>query len=153
MKNRTRTTFAALLSLLLGAAAAGCASQPLPNGAGECQPSFDNPHESHSKPGYIDGKTKIRCTFTSGSILTDLSITTKLQQQEWHGGWSDVAGSENTTTKATAKSGVTYTGVSGFIPCRKGTFRTAGRGAGKLNGTPRQSTEWGYGNAVTNPCG
>ena len=103
-------------------------------------------------PGYIDGKTKVKCTVKAGSRLTNLSITTKLQKKS-KDRWVDVAGSSNTTKKAAPKSGVTYTGVSGFITCRTGTFRTAGKGSAYLDGEYSGSMAWQYGNSVTNPCG
>ena len=58
--------------------------------------------------------------------------------------WLDVSGSSNTTTKMSPKSGVTYTGVSGFVTWRTGTFRTAVRGSAYLNGEYAGSTDWGY---------
>lgn len=136
---------------LIGATLSSC-SIPLPEGTGNCNFSVDNPHKSTKKPGYIDGKSKVTCTIYNGHTISTLSITTKLQKLS-SGSWVDVSGSSNTTIRSSVKSGVTYTGVSGFITCRSGTFRTAGHGSAYLDGQYSGSTEWGYGNAVTNPCG
>ena len=75
---------AAAAAVLIGSSSA-CAA-PLPDGKGSCNFTFDNPHESHRKPGYIDGKTKVKCTVKAGSALTNLSITTKLQKRS-NGSW------------------------------------------------------------------
>lgn len=139
-------------ALLAGTAGltSGCAAS-IP-GTGSCELTVDNAHASATKPGYIDGKGKVKCVFNSGA-LTNLTITTKLQKKDSSGNFQDVSGSSSDTTKATAKSGVTYTGVSGFIPCQKGTFRAASRASGYLNGKYSGNSDWENGNAVTNPCG
>lgn len=90
--------------------------------------------------GYVDGKAKIRCDFISGS-LTNLKIETRLQK--WNGSsWVTVTNSTNITTFATVKSGKECTGVSGFIPCATGIFRTQSRGSGTLNGSKDSSPDW-----------
>jgi hypothetical protein len=128
----------------------GACAAPLPNGSGSCNFSVNNAHESATVPGMIDGKSKVKCVYTSGTI-TNLKINTKIQKLVG-GSWVNVSGSLATTTKATVRSGVTYTGVSGFITCRTGKFRTAGRGSAYLNGEFSGSSAWQYSAAVTNPC-
>lgn len=127
-------------ALTLSLAALTSCSAPLPNGAGECTFTVDYPHGSDRKAGYIDGKGKGKCTFSKGK-LTDLKIETRLQK--WNGStWVTASGSTNATTQKTVKSDVTYTGVSGFIVCQKGTFRTQARGSGYLDGVYSGSSDW-----------
>lgn len=145
-----RAVAIAAVAILVGATNTAC-TMPLPEGTGKCDFSVDNPHESTTKPGYIDGKSKVKCTIYAGHTVSTLSITTKLQKLT-SGTWTDVAGSSNTIVRSTVKTGVTYTGVSGFITCRKGTFRTAGRGSAYLDGEYSGSSQWGYGNSVKDPC-
>lgn len=90
----------------------------------------------------------------SEGSLTNLTIETRLQK--WNGSsWVTVTGTTNTTVKPTAKSGVTYTGVSGFISCRTGIFRTQSKGYGFLDGKRSQSFDWqttDTGKGAKNPC-
>jgi hypothetical protein len=148
-----RSTLRPLAAAVLGGALVlglGACAAPLPNGSGSCDFTVNNAHESTTLPGMIDGKSKVKCVYTSGTIA-DLKITTKIQKRVG-GSWVNVAGSLRTTTKATVRSGVTYTGVSGFITCRTGKFRTAGRGSAYLNGEFSGSSAWQYSGAVTDPC-
>lgn len=128
-------------------------SAPLPNGAGVCTLTEDYPHGSTSVAGSIDGKGKVKCTFTSGK-LTNLSIETRLQK--WSGSsWVTVSGTTRTTKQSTVKSGVTYTGVSGFISCRTGIFRTQSRSGGYLDGRYSGLSDWQTthtGKGAKNPC-
>jgi len=144
-----RWVVAGAVAATLLAAASGC-SASLP-GNGECVLTVDNAHASATKSGYIDGKGKVKCVYTQGK-LTNLTIETKLQKKSAAGVWTDVRGGSNTTTKATVKSGVTYTGVSGFVRCQKGTFRTGSRAGAYLDGRYSGLSSWEYGRATTNPC-
>jgi hypothetical protein len=152
MKTFTKAVCAAVGAVSLVLSLSACTA-PLPNGNGNCDFSVDYPHGSTTKAGYIDGKGKVTCTYTKGS-LTNLHIETHLQK--WNGSsWATVSGTDNTTTQATVKSGVTYTGVSGFVRCQSGTFRTESRGYGYLDGKKSQSVEWQTTDTrkgVKNPC-
>lgn len=66
-----------------------------------------------------------------------------------------VTGTTNSTIKATVTSGVTYTGVSDFIPCQTGTFRTQTRAGGYLDGVYSGLSDWqttALNRGVKNPC-
>ena len=139
MKTLSRRVLAIVGSIVLIAGFTSC-SAPLPNGSGSCNFTVDYPHGSERLSGYIDGKGKVKCTFTRGK-LTNLKIETRLQK--WNGSsWVTVAHTTRTTTQASVKSKVTYTGVSQFIPCQKGIFRTQTRGYGYLDGVKSQSIDW-----------
>lgn len=144
-----RWAFAVVVSATLLVATSGC-SASLP-GNGECVLTVDNAHASATKPGYIDGKGKVKCVYSQGK-LTNLTIETKLQKKNAAGVWVNVSGGSNTTTKSTVKSGVTYTGVSGFVRCQKGTFRAGSRAGAYLDGRYSGLSSWEYGRATTNPC-
>ncbi|MFT7766738.1 hypothetical protein [Clavibacter tessellarius] len=151
--NRIRNRIMITASVFALAFSLTACSAPLPGGNGNCEFGVDYPHGSTRKAGFIDGKGKVTCTYTKGS-LTDLKIESRLQR--WNGSsWVTVSGSSNTTTYATVKSGVTYTGVSGFVVCQSGTFRTQSRGSGALNGSVNSSADWQTTDTkkgVKNPC-
>jgi len=152
MNTTCRKLLAAVGAIALAVSLGAC-SAPLPGGIGSCNFKVDYPHGSTKKPGFIDGKGKVACTYTRGS-LTNLKIETRVQR--WTGNtWVTVANSTRTTTHKTVKSGVTYTGVSGFVKCQSGTFRTQARGSGALNGKVQSSASWQTTDTrkgVKNPC-
>jgi hypothetical protein len=152
MSNVRGKLYAAVGAIALVVSLSACTA-PLPGGNGSCDFTVDYPHGSTTKAGYIDGKGKVTCTYSGGS-LTNLKISTRLQK--WNGSsWVTVTSSTNTTTHATVKSGVTYTGVSGFIVCQSGTFRTQSSGSGTLNGNVQSSPDWqttDTGKGAKNPC-
>jgi len=86
-----------------------------------------SPHESHGSPGNIAGKIDISCRPRIDS-LTGLAKLQMLQS----GDWVDVA-EANPREVSNPKQGRRYA-VTASMPCRSGTFRTAGRGYGYLNG-------------------
>ena len=151
--NLIKRTTALAASVFLVAGLLTACSIPLPNGSGECTFTVDYPHGSTKVAGFMDGKGKAKCVVTSGA-LTNLRIETRLQR--WSGSaWITMTGSTVTTTINTVKSGVTYTGVSGFVICQSGTFRTQSRGSAQLDGKPAQSLQWQTTNTkkgVKNPC-
>ncbi|WP_156175022.1 MULTISPECIES: hypothetical protein [unclassified Leucobacter] len=155
MKKGIRLILAATGAVLLASQVAGCSAM-LPGGIGKCDITIDYPHGSTRKAGYIDGKGKMTCTIYKGHKITGASIETRLQK--WSGkAWVTVGGTAATTKVGTVKNGVTYTGVSGFIVCQKGTFRTQSRGTASLDGAPGKSSEWATTNddqnkGVKNPC-
>ncbi len=94
-RKRLVTTFGAIA---LAVSLSAC-SAPLPGGIGSRNFAVDYPHGSTTKAGYIDGKGKVTCTYTNGS-LTNLKIETRLQKRNGTS-WVTVVNSTNTTTHKT----------------------------------------------------
>lgn len=152
MNNTRKRLLATFAAIALSASLSACTA-PLPGGSGNCDFTVDLPHGSFSNSGYIDGKGKVKCEYTSRS-LTNLKIETRLQKRIGIS-WVTVENSTRTTVQATVKSGVEYAGVSQFISCRTGIFRTQSRGSAVLNGNPQSSSEWQTteeNKAVKDPC-
>jgi len=151
-RSARRALVGAVATLSLAVPLAAC-SAPLPNGNGNCTLNVDYPHGSTTLPGYIDGKGKVTCVYSAGK-LTNLTIETQLQRRSGSA-WITVAGTSKKTTISTVKSGVQYTGVSGFLSCRSGTFRTQSRAGGYLDGRYSGLSAWQTTNTskgAQNPC-
>ncbi|HSV66546.1 MAG TPA: hypothetical protein VLJ59_11645 [Mycobacteriales bacterium] len=144
--------------VLLGGQLSGCGALSPGEGTGNCslradapedglKVTVDDPHESHGTPGSMGGKARITCTLDVDEVVL------KVQVQELVGGtWAVFA--ENTGDGrhvSPVKAGKQYT-AQAFNPCKRGTFRTAARGSGILNGSKAASVDWKYSNTVTNPC-
>ncbi len=153
MKNRYIRLFAAGIAAIALMLSLNACSASLPNGSGLCTLKVDYPHGSHEKKGFIDGKGKVRCDYSSGKI-TDLKIQTRLQR--WSGkAWVTVSGSSREKEIPKVKSGTSYTGVSHFIPCRKGILRTQSRAGAYLDGRYSGLSHWTTTHTqrgVKNPC-
>jgi hypothetical protein len=63
--------------------------------------------------------------------------------------WVDLADADREVIGP--RSGRKYT-VTAALTCQAGTFRTAGRGFGYLDGAKSASATWTYSKAVKNPC-
>ncbi len=153
MKQRIGSIIAAGITIAALTLPLSACSAALPNGSGLCTLNVDYPHGSHTVKGSIDGKGKVRCDYTSGKI-TELKIETRLQR--WSGKtWVTVVDSSETTRVSKVRSGATYTGVSDFILCAKGTFRTQSRAGAYLDGRYSGLSSWMTTHTrkgVKNPC-
>lgn len=133
--------------LLTGIVLDGCAAPGTSSGGGtaRCSIQIHNPHESHGSPGNIAAKADIRCR----PRVDRVTIAAKLQARVGTD-WVDVTRALPNEA-ARPKPGQRIT-VTVSMPCRGGTFRTAARGYGYLNGVRSQSVTWTYSGSVKNPC-
>ena len=135
------------MAALASAAVAGCAVRPSESpgkGAARCSVQAHNPHESYGTPGTITGKVDVSCR----PKIDSLTGYAKIQKRQGKA-WVDVASADRQVMSP--KSGRKYT-VTAALTCQAGTFRTAGRGEGYLDGTRSASATWTYSETVKNPC-
>jgi hypothetical protein len=151
------------LAALLGTAASGCGALVPGAGTGNCSINADNPldgvqvraenpHDSRGKPGWIVGKARITCTLAVDKV----ALKVRVEHRGSGGNWelfaenADEEGQEGTVFGSVAP-GRQYTSQA-TNRCASGTFRTAARGYGILNGSRSASMSWEYSQVVTNPC-
>jgi hypothetical protein len=135
------------LTLVASVALAGCAAPPSESpgkGTARCSVQAHDPHESYGTPGTITGKVDVSCR----PEIDSLTGYAKLQKRRGDA-WVDVAQADREVLGP--KSGRKYT-ITAAVVCQAGTFRTAGRGEGYLDGTRSGSAAWTYSKAVKNPC-
>jgi len=141
------STLAMLLLALLAGGGSGCGALAPSSGSGSCRISAENPHQSSGSSAFIVGKARIRCDIAVDSAVLKVRIE-RLVNRKWtlfaeNAGdgqpYSPVVPDRKYTSQATNL-------------CRSGTFRTAARGWGILNGVRSDSAEWTYSRTVTDPC-
>jgi hypothetical protein len=129
--------------VLTGVPVAGCGVLGI-GGTGGCRVTADNPHQSKT-PTDIVGKARVTCSVAADEVM----LTVRLERQVGDV-WVAPQGNEDLRL-APIVAGERYT-VQQAIPCMPGTFRTAARGRGTLDGRPSQSVAWTYSRFVTDPC-
>ncbi|SRR6266508_1497063 len=134
----------ALGSLAVGLSGCEPVASSGPETGAHCSVRAHNPHASHGTPGSMTGKADIRC---SGD-LDNVTLIAKLQVRRG-GRWVDVSTHSETYQRPIAGKKYVATAAT---PCDGGTFRTAGRGYGYLNGVRSGSARWTYSREVKDPC-